>query len=154
MKEYIPVLMVWLIIGFTFFMTTKVFSQASQQGNMDTTGSAKTSQDKTSPYVKGITTGRGKALVGVVSGLTSLIIGVMARRRSAKQAGPGKGRNGAIVALMLGLTGIIVSIVHLSTSAGAVFGSGSGKAGAIFALLLSVAGITLGWFTLRSRKTA
>ena len=58
-----------------------------------------------------------------------------------------------MVALSLGLTSIVLSIVHLSTSAGAVFGSGSGKAGALVALVLASFGIILSGVALR-QKTA
>src|SRR6266498_2847507 len=134
MKKYIAyILLAWLIIGFTFLVTEKVFSQSDQKENKkDTTSSITTMPDKNAAYVSGITTGRAKALVGVVAGLISLVIGWRAKARSAKDTG--NVRTGAGVAVVLGLTGIILSIIHLATSVGAVFGSGSGKAGAIFAL--------------------
>ncbi|MDR6944809.1 DUF6223 family protein [Mucilaginibacter pocheonensis] len=140
MKNYILyILSVCIISGLSFLPTEKAFSQTSQKG-------------ENTSYVKGVTPGRAKALVGVAAGLGSLIIGLSARRRSIKQIGPGKGKNGAMIALTLGLTGVILGILHLSNSVGAVFGSGSGKAGAIFALILSLAGITFSWLVLRYRK--
>lgn len=154
MEKYISYgLTTSLLILFSFVTTTKIFSQTDQKGNKtQTTDSVTTIPNGTSPYVKGITTGRAKALVGLAAGLISLAIGWWAKLRSAK--GTGSVRTRVVVALVLGITGIVLSIVHLSTSAGAVFGSGSGKAGAIFALLLSLIGITLGWQAFRSRKTA
>lgn len=140
MKNYILyILSVCIISGLSFLPTEKAFSQTSQKG-------------ENTSYVKGVTPGRAKALVGVAAGLGSLIIGLSARRRSIKQIGPGKGKNGAMIALTLGLTGVILGILHLSNSVGAVFGSGSGKAGAIFAPILSLAGITFSWLVLRYRK--
>jgi hypothetical protein len=152
MKKYIPhILPVWLIIGFSFLVPAKVLSQTNQKENkMDTTSGVTTMPDGTSTYVSGITTGRAKALLGVVVGLISLVVGWRAKVRSA--AGTGNGRTGAIVALLLGLIGIVLSIVHLIISAGAVFGSGSGKAGAIFALVLGLIGMTLGGLVLRSKR--
>jgi hypothetical protein len=144
MKKYIPYLLsALLIIGFSFLTTEKSFSQ------MDTSSQATSGGNST--YVKGITPGRARALVGVACGLISLIIGWRAKVRS--KAGIGnKGRNGAIVALSLGAIALVLSIIHLSVSAGAVFGSGSGKAGAIFGLLLGLVGTTLGGLALRSHK--
>jgi hypothetical protein len=154
MKKYISYsLAALLIILFSFVTTTKIFSQTNQEGSKtETTDSVTTMPNGTSSYVKGVTAGRAKALVGVAAGLISLVIGWWAKARSAK--GTSSVRTSVVVALVLGITGIVLSIVHLSTSAGAVFGSGSGKAGAIFALLLSLIGMTLGWQALRSRKTA
>jgi hypothetical protein len=59
----------------------------------------------------------------------------------------------AKLALALGLIAIVLSIVHLTTSAGAVFGSGSGKAGAIFGVVLGFIGMILGGMALRKNKT-
>jgi hypothetical protein len=147
MKKYISyILLVLLIIGFT--TTVKVFSQTDQQETMD---SVEAMSDGKSSYVKGITPGRAFALVGGVVGLASLIIGWRAKVRS--KVSTNKGRTGAMVALALGLTSVLLSIVHLSISAGAVFGSGSGKAGALVALVLASIGITFSWLTLRSRKS-
>ena len=133
--KYIPyILSAWLIIGFSFLPAKKAFSQSGG----------------TSPVVKGITTGRARALVGVAVGLVSLVTGWRVKLRSSR--GTGNERTGAIVALGLGLIGIVLSVVHLSITAGAVFGSGSGKAGAIFGLALGLLGMTLGALSLRSRK--
>ena len=144
MKKYIPCLLsALIIIGFSFLATEKAFSQT------DTSNKAISGGNST--YVKGITPGRARALAGVACGLISLIIGWRARVRSKASIG-NKGRNGAIVARSLGAIAFVLSIIHLSVSAGAVFGSGSGKAGAIFGLLLGLVGMTLGGLALRSRK--
>lgn len=152
-KDILYILSVCVISGLFFLPTEKVFSQTARKGNKTSIIAIITQISNTnSSYVKGVTPGRAKALVGVAAGLASLIIGLSAKRRSIKQIGPGKGKNGAIIALTLGLAGVILSILHLSTSVGAVFGSGSGKAGAIFALILSLTGIMFSWLVLRYRK--
>jgi len=150
MKKYIPyILSAWLIIGFSFLAMEKTFSQANQKENkIDTSVTAK--HDGTSPYVKGITAGRAKSLVGTVSGLISLIVGWRAKRHSNR--GTGSGRTGAIVAFTLGLIGIVLSVIHLSTSYGAAFGSGSGKAGALVGILLGLIGMVLGGLALRPKR--
>lgn len=147
MKKYIRYIsLAWLIAGFTFFVPGKVFSQTSQEGiKTEAADRVTTMNEESSTYVKGITSGRARALVGGVIGLASLIIGWRARVRSSA--------TGAKLAIALGLIAIVLSIVHLSTVAGAVFGSGSGKAGAIVALLLAVTGTILGGLTLRSHNT-
>jgi len=130
MRKYITYISsVWLIFGFTFLLPGKVFPQSN------------------STYVKGITTGRARALVGVAVGLISLGVGWGARARLG--AGTGKGRTGGVIALVLGITGIALSVVHLSITAGAVFGSGSGKAGAIFAFIPNLIGIAFGRLVIR-----
>ena len=152
MKKYIGyLLLACFIIGFTLLAGGKVFSQSSQNENKtDTTISAKTMPAGSSAYVSGITAGRAKALAGVVVALTSLVIGW--RAKVVYSRGKGNIRTGAMVALLLGLISIGLSIMHLMTSAGAVFGSGSGKAGAIFALVPALIGITLGGLALRQKK--
>jgi hypothetical protein len=146
MKKCISyILLALLISGFT--STVKLFCQTNQKETMD---SVKTTSNGNSPYVKGITPGRAYALAGGVIGLTSLIIGWRAKVRS--KAGIDKARTGAMVALALGLTSIVLSIVHLSTSAGAVFGSGSGKAGALIALVPASIGIIFSGLALRQKR--
>lgn len=95
------------------------------------------------PPVRGFTAGRAKSLAGAGVALLSVTLGGIAIQRAKKQTG-NSGRNGAMVALVLGVAGIILSIIHLITSAGAVFGSGSGKAGALVALALGIGGACLG----------
>lgn len=151
MKKYITnILPACLIIGFTFFITEAALAQANPNNNKaSTTDSVTTMADGTSAYVTGITSGRAKALVGGLLGLVSLVIGWRAKVRST--AGTSR-RTGAMAAVVVGLIGIVFSVVHLSTSAGAVFGSGSGKAGAIVGMVLSVTGVTLGGLTLSRKK--
>jgi hypothetical protein len=101
----------------------------------------------------GITKGRARALVAIVVGLISLVVGGLALARSSGRIGSGNGRAGAIVALVLGLIGMVLSVVHLGNSTGG-FGTGSGRAGAIVALVLGLIGINLGGLALaRSRRS-
>lgn len=138
-KKYISfILLACLIMGFSLLTTEKAFSQSIP--------------DETSPVVTGITEGRAKSLAGGVIALISLILGWRAKARS-KSANVGSNRNKqtqALIALSLGGIAIILSIIHLSTSAGAVFGSGSGKAGAIVTLVLALIGIALSGLALRT----
>ncbi|MGF6930028.1 hypothetical protein QFZ48_005528 [Chitinophaga sp. W2I13] len=136
-KKHIPFI---FFIGLFILTTEKVFSQ--------------TTPDGTSPAVSGITTGRAQALVGAIIALISLIMGWRAKARSRSTHLTGNRQNkptAAIIALSLGAIAIILSVVHLSTSAGAVFGSGSGKAGAIVALVLALTGATLSGLALRPK---
>ena len=101
----------------------------------------------------GITSGRARALVGVVVGLISLVVGGLTLARSAGRIGTGNGRAGAIVALVLGLIGMVLSVLHLAQSTGG-FGTGGGRAGAIVALVLGLIGMNLGGLALaRSRRS-
>jgi hypothetical protein len=95
-------------------------------------------------YGTGMTPGRTAALVPVVVGLISVIIGGLVLR-SANRAGTGK--RGAIVTLVVALAGIALSILHLARSSGGI-GTGSGKLGAIVALVLGVIGVVLGCMAL------
>ena len=90
-----------------------------------------------------LTNGRARALVGVVVGLTSLVIGIKSRSRSGNSISNKSGQTKAIVALLLGVIGIILSLVHLGNSTGG-FGTGGGRAGAIVALVVSLIGLLLG----------
>jgi hypothetical protein len=127
-----------LIVGLSFMLCESAFSQTN---TTEAAGNAE--------YVSGITTGRARALIGGVAGLICLITGWMAKSRSSTGANV---RVSAMVAVFLGLIGIALSVVHLSTSAGAVFGSGSGKAGAIVGLVLSLVGMTFGWMALKKNN--
>jgi hypothetical protein len=149
MKAPIPYLLsAWLILEFTFLPTEKVFSRSNQEADtVSTTDSGSSKPGETPAYVTGITSGRAQSLTAGVVGLISLVMGWRAKARST-----GRKRTGSIVALGLGLVGMILSVVHLSTSVGAVFGSGSGKAGAIVALALSLLGLGLGGLAFRSSK--
>ena len=151
MKKYIAyILPVFLLIGFTFLISEKIFSQSDQKENKTDTASVTTMPDKTSSYVSGITTGRARSLVGVALGLISVVIGWRVKARSA--AGTINTKAATTTALVLGLIAIVLSILHLIASAGAVFGSGSGKAGAIVGLALGLIGVTLTRLALRKKK--
>lgn len=126
------VVSVCLFIGCLLLLSETGFSQSGTEGG--------------SPRVTGITSGRARAIGGALLGLVSVIMGWRARR------GKGNNRLLAIIALILGGITIIVSVIHLYTSAGAVFGSGSGKAGAIVALVLGIAGSASGGMALRVEK--
>lgn len=144
-KKYVPfILLGCLIIGLSLFATEKVFSQSIP--------------DSTSSAVTGITKGRAKSIVGGIIALISVIIGwrAKARSKSTKLSGIENNKNKrtqAIIALSLAGVAIILSVIHLSTSAGAVFGSGSGKAGAIVTLVLALIGATLSGLALRPERT-
>jgi hypothetical protein len=102
--------------------------------------------------VSGITPGRAAALLPVVLGLISVVIGRLALARSAGRIG--SRRLKAIAALMLALIGIVLSGRHLARATGDI-GTGSGRLGAIVALVLGMIGIVLGWLALiRSRRIA
>jgi len=130
----------------------KTFAETFHDEHTSDTTTNVTNSDRgsTDRYVKGMTPMRARALVGVALGLIALVVGWMARKRATAGIG-NKGRNGAIVALSLGAISVVLSVIHLSVTAGAVFGSGSGKAGAIFALALSLIGITFSVSALRKR---
>lgn len=147
MKKIIGYLLsLWLIIGLNFAAAEKALAQVAQNGNgPETTDSLVTKSGETPGYVRGITSGRARSIVAGVLGLISIIIAWRAKTRSHKTA--------AKAAVATGLVSIVLSVIHLSTSAGAVFGSGSGKAGAIVALILGLSGILLGGMALRLRKT-
>ena len=123
-KHFVYIFSACFIITCMFLLGENAFAQATDPG-----------------YVSGITNGRARALIAGAVGLICLIVGWRAKARSA--------RTGALVSIVFGLIGIVLSIVHLSTSAGAVFGSGSGKAGAIVALILSLIGMTFAWLALK-----
>ncbi len=95
--------------------------------------------------VSGITPGRAAALLPVVIGLISVIIGRWALARSAGRIVPVWLR--AIVALVLGVTCIILSVLHLTRATGGI-GTGSGRLGAIVALILGLIGVILGGLAL------
>jgi hypothetical protein len=101
--------------------------------------------------VSGMTAGRAAAMLPIVVGLMSVIIGGLALR-SAGSVGSGKWK--AVVTLAVALVGIVLSVLHIARSSGAI-GTGSGKLGAIVALVLGVIGAVLGWMALaRSKRIA
>lgn len=127
-------LLTFLLAGSVFFISDAAFSQ--------TTGT--TTAD--AAYVSGITAGRARSLVGGFIGLACLVLGWRARSRSSKGENT---RGSAIPALALGIIGLVLSVVHLISTAGAVFGSGSGKAGSIVAIVLNLIGITFAALALK-----
>jgi hypothetical protein len=146
MKKYI--LPACLIVVFSLLQMEKAFSQNSGKADKQDSISGETAKsDGTSSYVTGITSGRAKSLIGSGAGLVSLVIGWRSKLRSNK--GILNSRTGPIMALLLGLISIVLSVIHLSNSYGAAFGSGSGKAGAIVGMLLGLIGMTLSGLALR-----
>jgi hypothetical protein len=96
---------------------------------------------------------RLRAIVAVVVGLISVVIGGLSLARSAGRFGTGNGRAGAIVAAVVGLIGIVLAALHLANSTGG-FGTGNGRAGALFAIVLGLIGMVLaGMAQARSRRT-
>ncbi|HWV29010.1 MAG TPA: DUF6223 family protein [Dyadobacter sp.] len=130
MKKYASfILSVCLLVALSFWIPEQAFAQSA--GN------------EASQPVTGITAGRARSLIGGAIALVSLIVGWRANK--------GNKRTQAIIALSLAGGAIILSIIHLNTSAGAVFGSGSGKAGAIVALVLALIGGSLGGLSFRRK---
>ena len=132
MKKYISLA---LIVGLTLLANYEVFSQVAET---DGNNSKLFNEDG---YVRGITLARAIGLVELALGLSSLIIAIRAKKRSAKK--------GAKIAFALGLGAVVFSCIHFFMTTGAVFGSGSGKAGAIIAFLLGLIGVILAFLTLR-----
>ncbi|MEQ1872047.1 MAG: DUF6223 family protein [Vicinamibacterales bacterium] len=89
--------------------------------------------------VRGITTGRAQALVGLGIALIGAIVGGLALARSAGDSRRIRG----LVAVIAGLIGTILSGIHLANATGAI-GTGSGKLGAIVALVVGLIGVALG----------
>jgi hypothetical protein len=146
MKYFVPyILSACLTIGFSFSASEKAFSITPQEQQKDTTNE---DSEETSSYVKGITAGRAKSLVGGVLGLFSLVIGWRAKARVSNN---NSAKPLAITALVLGLVAIGLSIVHLANVTGG-FGTGGGKAGAIVALVLALVGSMLGGLTLGAKR--
>src|SRR5688500_17877286 len=109
MKYFVPyIFSACMTIAFSFFASEKAFSITDQEQQSDTTSN---DSDETSPYVKRITAGRAKSLVGGVLGLISLIIGWRAKARVSNNH---SAKPLAITALVLGLVAIGLSIVHLA----------------------------------------
>lgn len=96
-----------------------------------------------------ITSGRAQALVAMLIGVISVVIGGLSLARPAA----GKGRAGrAIAALIAGIIGVGLAALRLASS-GAI-GTGSGRLGAIVALLLGVIGAALGGLALARARRA
>jgi hypothetical protein len=82
--------------------------------------------------VTGVTTGRAQSLLGLAVGLTSVVVGALARGR----------RGPAIMALAAGLVGMVWSGMRVVNSG--PIGSGGGRLGAIVALAVALIGAVLG----------
>lgn len=128
-----------LIIVFSLSQSHVAYSQTEQTA-------ASSNKDAKTPYVTGITSGRAKSLIGVVAGLSSMIIGWRVKRRSV--GGTSGWRPWALAALALGLVAAVVSVLHLANTSGG-FGTGGGKAGAIVALILGLLGTSFSGIALR-----
>lgn len=114
MKKYIPFI---LIFGVALLISGEVFSQVAE------TGSDNSKLFNEGGYVRGITAARAIGLVELALGIASIVIGLGARKRAKSGIG-NKGQKGARVALLLGSIAIVISVIHLSITTGAVFGSG------------------------------
>lgn len=102
------------------------------------------------PVAAGVTTpGRAGAALAAAVGLSSVVIGAIARR------GGGNGRaRTAAVAVALGLAGLVLAAQHLARFTGG-FGTGDGRAGALVAIVAALAGAVLGALALaRARRGA
>lgn len=105
---------------------------------------------KSEKHVSGITSGRAKSLIGVVLGVSSLIIGWRLKARSKNKESVSK--SWAVAGMLLGLAAVVLSVFHLTANTGE-FGTGGGKAGAILGLLVGVAGTALSGLMLRLKSS-
>jgi heme/copper-type cytochrome/quinol oxidase subunit 3 len=146
MKRSLPfVLAVCFVFVIAFFQASIVFAQ-NDRGQ-----ATEPSREKNAAYVSGLTSGRAKSLIGVVIGLSSLVIGWRAKIRS--RAKTNNARSWSIAGLVLGIVAIILSAIHLANNTGG-FGTGGGKAGAIVAIVLGVTGAVFSGLAFRSRPDA
>jgi hypothetical protein len=118
------------LIPFLLFAFSTCFAAAQDPGN---------ESDNRGP-VKGITSRRAAALVGVAIGLTSVIVGWRAKKRVVDSSHGA--RRMAIIGLILGLIAAGYSTVHIVNTVGG-FGTGGGKAGAIVGLALGCLGVLM-----------
>lgn len=132
-----------LMTGLVLFSSETAYSHITQDERKPESITDNTTQAGNT-YVSGITRGRAISITTGLLGVISLILSWRSKRRAS--------RKGAKVALATSLIVISLSVVHLGTTAGAVFGSGSGKAGAIVSLIVGVASSVLSATTLRTRK--
>ena len=105
-------------------------------------------ENENDSYVSGLTSGRARSLIGGLLGVTSIVLALRVKKRSATQFV--RRRSWAVIALVLGLAAFAVSIFHLADTTGG-FGTGGGKAGAIVALVLGMIGAVLAGVSLRAR---
>ena len=110
---------VFFVMVFLFSTGGSVLAQGDQRLSV-------LSDEETTTYVSGITSGRAKSLVEVAVGLMSLIIGWRSKVRSKTNTSGNK--TWPITALVLALVAMIFSISHLTNNVGG-FGTGGGKAG-------------------------
>jgi hypothetical protein len=101
--------------------------------------------------VRGMTPRRLWALAADALGLTAVVIGGFALRRSAGRLGTGTGRMTAVAGLGAGIIAVINGGLNLAVATGGP-GSGNGVIGAAGALVLGLIGMTLsGLALIRSR---
>ena len=93
--------------------------------------------------VYGLTQRRQWALVVLAAALVSVIIGVLALRKSVSRFSILKGIRGSIVAIVAGLFALINGGINLTTANGGP-GTGNGVLGSAQALVLGVIGTILG----------
>ena len=111
------------------------------------------------PGVLALSTGRIGAIVGVLLGLTSAILGGLALARSAphgraEDGSAGDGGRRSIVALGAGVLGVALGGLVAATAPGGV-GTGNGLGGAVVAMLVGLLGLVLNGLALaRSRRAA
>ncbi|MCI2418560.1 DUF6223 family protein [Saccharopolyspora sp. K220] len=104
--------------------------------------------------VYGWTPDRIWATSAALLALVGMVIGGLARARSAGRIGNGTGGRGAIAALVAGLIAVVNGGLVLATSDGGL-GTGNGIAGGYVALVLGVIAMVVGGLTrARSRRTA
>lgn len=123
MKKFIPVILL-------ICLTATAFAQVNEPSTS---------------YVRGLTPGRARALVGVALAIASIVISRRAKNRPAD-------RRSAVVATVLGSIAVIINVLHLFNTSGG-FGTGGGMAGAIVGFALAITGLTIGSRALmRSQK--
>lgn len=142
MRNNVVYPLIFLALGFVGLAFTEVYAQTASPVSAE----VRVAQDgENGDYVKGITPGRARSLVGGVLALLGVVIGWRARRRSDN------GRKWTVIAFALGCVAIVLSVVHLANNTGG-FGTGGGKAGAIVAIVLGAAGVVTSIITLRSKR--
>jgi hypothetical protein len=87
--------------------------------------------------------GRAGAVVAGVAALIGVVIGALARSRSANPDDSRETRDMAIVAIVMAIVGMALAALHLLTSTGGL-GTGNGRGGAIVALILGGVAFLLG----------
>ena len=98
--------------------------------------------EPTPTTVRGMTPRRIWALAADALGLTAVVLGAFALRRTVSSFGTGTGRMTAIVGLCAGLLAVVNGGLNLAVATGGP-GSGNGVIGAAGALVLGLMGMTL-----------